>query len=174
MRVLILSDVHANLAALEAVLAATEGAYDELWNLGDTVGYGPHPNECFERLNAIATIQLGRFDDQQHRRAEHQCEKRPELAVDKQEIERPERQVDRPVRAQRERIEHGRRRQSDRHHIGQQYTHDGEATEEVERIDAHAVVAHAVLRIPFRPLVYRLLAWRPAPPRAKGIARCRA
>jgi diadenosine tetraphosphatase ApaH/serine/threonine PP2A family protein phosphatase len=58
MRVLILSDVHANLTALEAVLAATEGVYDELWNLGDTVGYGPHPNECFERLNAIATIQL--------------------------------------------------------------------------------------------------------------------
>jgi diadenosine tetraphosphatase ApaH/serine/threonine PP2A family protein phosphatase len=58
MRVLILSDVHANLVALEAVLAAAAGSYDEIWNLGDTVGYGPEPAACIERLNPIARIQL--------------------------------------------------------------------------------------------------------------------
>jgi diadenosine tetraphosphatase ApaH/serine/threonine PP2A family protein phosphatase len=58
MRVLILSDVHANLEALEAVLADASGAYDEIWNLGDTVGYGPFPNESVLRLNEVATIQL--------------------------------------------------------------------------------------------------------------------
>lgn len=58
MRALVLSDVHANLAALEAVLAHAAGSYDEIWNLGDTVGYGPEPIACLERLDAIATIQL--------------------------------------------------------------------------------------------------------------------
>ena len=58
MRVLILSDVHANLIALEAVLADAAGQYDEIWNLGDTVGYGPEPVACIERLNQVARIQL--------------------------------------------------------------------------------------------------------------------
>jgi diadenosine tetraphosphatase ApaH/serine/threonine PP2A family protein phosphatase len=58
MRVLILSDVHANLVALEAVLADADGRYDEIWNLGDTVGYGPEPVACIDRLNAVARIQL--------------------------------------------------------------------------------------------------------------------
>ena len=58
MRVLILTDVHANFEALEAVLGDAAGQYDEIWNLGDTVGYGPNPVECIERLNAVATIQL--------------------------------------------------------------------------------------------------------------------
>jgi diadenosine tetraphosphatase ApaH/serine/threonine PP2A family protein phosphatase len=58
MRALILSDVHANLVALEAVLADAAGSYDEIWNLGDTVGYGPEPVACMDRLNAISTIQL--------------------------------------------------------------------------------------------------------------------
>jgi diadenosine tetraphosphatase ApaH/serine/threonine PP2A family protein phosphatase len=43
----VLSDVHSNLHALEAVLAEIDGeAFDELWCLGDVVGYGPRPNEC--------------------------------------------------------------------------------------------------------------------------------
>ncbi len=46
MRALVLSDIHGNLAALETVLERTRGAYDELWCLGDIVGYGPRPNEC--------------------------------------------------------------------------------------------------------------------------------
>ena len=58
MRALILSDVHANLVALEAVLAAAAGSYDEIWNLGDTVGYGPEPIACIDRLNGLAAIQL--------------------------------------------------------------------------------------------------------------------
>src|SRR6201987_6098729 len=46
MRVAVVSDIHSNLHALEAVLAAIEReAPDELWCLGDLVGYGPRPNE---------------------------------------------------------------------------------------------------------------------------------
>ncbi|MFI5261640.1 MAG: metallophosphoesterase family protein [Candidatus Limnocylindrales bacterium] len=49
MRVAVLSDIHGNLAALEAVLAAV-APYDCLWHLGDVVGYGPQPNEVLARL----------------------------------------------------------------------------------------------------------------------------
>jgi diadenosine tetraphosphatase ApaH/serine/threonine PP2A family protein phosphatase len=46
-RVAVISDVHANLYALEAVLGEIDREPPEqLWCLGDTVGYGPHPNEC--------------------------------------------------------------------------------------------------------------------------------
>jgi diadenosine tetraphosphatase ApaH/serine/threonine PP2A family protein phosphatase len=46
-RVAVMSDIHANLHALETVLAAIEAERpDELWCLGDLVGYGPRPNEC--------------------------------------------------------------------------------------------------------------------------------
>jgi len=44
MRVLVISDIHANLAALEVVLAEA-GSFDAVWCLGDLVGYGPDPNE---------------------------------------------------------------------------------------------------------------------------------
>src|SRR5947209_4453467 len=50
MRYLVLSDVHANLEALEAVLADAP-QYDGVLCLGDLVGYGPNPNECVERIN---------------------------------------------------------------------------------------------------------------------------
>jgi diadenosine tetraphosphatase ApaH/serine/threonine PP2A family protein phosphatase len=46
MRILVISDIHANLAAFEAVLAAAEGEWDEMWFLGDLLGYGPDPNAC--------------------------------------------------------------------------------------------------------------------------------
>lgn len=49
MRILVISDVHANLVALDAVLADA-GTWDVVWSLGDLVGYGPQPNECIERL----------------------------------------------------------------------------------------------------------------------------
>ncbi len=49
MKVLVLSDVHANLPALEAVLEAAP-PHDALWSLGDAVGYGANPNECIHRL----------------------------------------------------------------------------------------------------------------------------
>jgi predicted phosphodiesterase len=46
-RIAVLSDVHGNLHALEAVLRSVdEDAPDAVWCLGDTVGYGPRPNEC--------------------------------------------------------------------------------------------------------------------------------
>ena len=51
MRVAIISDIHANLAAFEAVLADLQDI-DELWCLGDIVGYGPEPNECIDLLRS--------------------------------------------------------------------------------------------------------------------------
>src|SRR5712691_7337535 len=55
MRYAILSDIHANLEALEAVLAkidelAQEEPIEQIWFLGDLVGYGPDPNECITKL----------------------------------------------------------------------------------------------------------------------------
>jgi diadenosine tetraphosphatase ApaH/serine/threonine PP2A family protein phosphatase len=57
MRYLILSDIHANQAALSAVLADA-GSFDFVWNLGDLVGYGPDPNECIERLRELPHFSL--------------------------------------------------------------------------------------------------------------------
>lgn len=56
MTVLILSDIHANLEALEAVLDHVPG-YDDVWFLGDIVGYGPDPNACIERVRALEPSQ---------------------------------------------------------------------------------------------------------------------
>ena len=54
-----ISDVHGNLAALEAVLAAVDGARpDALWCLGDVVGYGARPNECCELVRRRASVCL--------------------------------------------------------------------------------------------------------------------
>jgi len=55
MRVLILSDIHANAAALDSVLNSA-GAVDAVWCLGDVVGYGPDPNECITRLKEIPNL----------------------------------------------------------------------------------------------------------------------
>lgn len=49
-RYLLLSDIHANLTALEAVLAAAEGRWDTAVCLGDVIGYGPDPNEVVDRI----------------------------------------------------------------------------------------------------------------------------
>ncbi len=57
MSILLLSDIHANLVALETVLAHT-GTFDQIWCLGDVVGYGPAPNECIEKLRTLPTICL--------------------------------------------------------------------------------------------------------------------
>jgi predicted phosphodiesterase len=54
-KILVISDVHANLTALEAVLLDA-GKVDEVWCLGDVVGYGPDPNECIEHLRAMKTL----------------------------------------------------------------------------------------------------------------------
>ena len=55
MRALVLSDIHGNLEALDAVLAAA-GHWDVLWNLGDMVGYGGSPNEVLDRVRPISTL----------------------------------------------------------------------------------------------------------------------
>ena len=65
MRIAIVADVHANLVALEAVLrhAEVQGAIDDLWCLGDIVGYGPQPSQCVSRLrDAGATTVAGNHD----------------------------------------------------------------------------------------------------------------
>jgi protein phosphatase len=56
MKLLIVSDIHANLEALEAVLA---DSHDELWVLGDLVNYGPNPGEVVDliRRNASLVVQ---------------------------------------------------------------------------------------------------------------------
>jgi len=51
MRIAVLSDIHGNLPALEAVLDALQ-PFDALWQLGDIVGYGPQPDEVVARLAA--------------------------------------------------------------------------------------------------------------------------
>jgi diadenosine tetraphosphatase ApaH/serine/threonine PP2A family protein phosphatase len=52
MRVAVLSDIHANLVALDAVISAV-GSVDAVWHLGDVVGYGPDPDGVVSRLKAI-------------------------------------------------------------------------------------------------------------------------
>lgn len=56
MRVLVMSDIHANLPALQAVLADAHGAYDAVWCLGDVVGYGPNPNQCADTVRALPNL----------------------------------------------------------------------------------------------------------------------
>jgi len=55
MKVLVFSDIHSNLTALEAVLNR-ERNIDAYWCLGDIVGYGPDPNECIERVRALPNL----------------------------------------------------------------------------------------------------------------------
>lgn len=55
MRVLVISDIHANKTALEAVLAKA-GNVDAAWCLGDLVGYGPDPNECVNRVRQLPNL----------------------------------------------------------------------------------------------------------------------
>lgn len=55
MRALVLSDVHANAVALDAVLEAAP-ATDEVWVLGDIVGYGPEPDAVVDRLRGLRAV----------------------------------------------------------------------------------------------------------------------
>lgn len=55
MRVLVFSDVHANLTALDRILVDA-GEVDAFWCLGDLVGYGPDPNECIERIRHLPNL----------------------------------------------------------------------------------------------------------------------
>jgi predicted phosphodiesterase len=58
MRILVVSDIHANLPAFEAVLKAADGQWDRIWCLGDLVGYGPYPNECISLLRKFDHVSL--------------------------------------------------------------------------------------------------------------------
>jgi predicted phosphodiesterase len=58
MRFLVISDIHANLAAFETVLADANGDWEEIWCLGDVVGYGPNPNECVSLLREHENLSL--------------------------------------------------------------------------------------------------------------------
>ncbi|MGD0802626.1 MAG: metallophosphoesterase family protein [Candidatus Bathyarchaeia archaeon] len=75
MKILVVSDIHSNLVALEAVLEDA-GHWDAAISAGDIVGYGPNPEECIDRLyfkgfrcvlgnhdNAVATIETDWFND---------------------------------------------------------------------------------------------------------------
>lgn len=63
MRILVLSDIHGNFPALQAVLEQA-GPVDQTWCLGDVVGYGPNPNECIQALRGREnlTCLLGNHD----------------------------------------------------------------------------------------------------------------
>lgn len=57
MRVLIVSDIHANIVALDAILAHS-GDFQQIWSLGDLVGYGPEPNACIARLQEFPHLSI--------------------------------------------------------------------------------------------------------------------
>ncbi|GHT82644.1 metallophosphoesterase [Spirochaetia bacterium] len=59
MRALVVSDIHANLAAFDAVLRETREDRDTVLCLGDLVGYGPDPRECIARAAEVFTVVLG-------------------------------------------------------------------------------------------------------------------
>ena len=60
MRYALLADIHANLAAFTAVLddIARRGGVEEVWCLGDIVGYGPDPNQCLELLRQCQHVSI--------------------------------------------------------------------------------------------------------------------
>jgi len=55
MRILVLSDIHSNIVALNSVLEDA-GLVDGVWCLGDLVGYGPEPNACVERIRELPNL----------------------------------------------------------------------------------------------------------------------
>jgi diadenosine tetraphosphatase ApaH/serine/threonine PP2A family protein phosphatase len=106
MPILVLSDVHANLEALEAVLDHA-GPVDGVWFLGDAVGYGPDPNLCVERLRslspdiwlagnhdwaALGRLDLAEFNPEARMAAEWTAERLSEEV--RQELERVEPRLD--------------------------------------------------------------------------------
>ncbi len=62
MRLAVLSDIHGNLLALEAVLQDLEaaGGADLTWCLGDLAAFGPRPAECIRRIKALAEADEGK------------------------------------------------------------------------------------------------------------------
>ena len=71
MKVVIISDIHANLAALDAL---PERQYDQLWCIGDLVDYGPDPHEVVEWVRKNATVVVrGNHDNAAGFNADPQC-----------------------------------------------------------------------------------------------------
>jgi predicted phosphodiesterase len=58
LRYLILSDIHANVTALNAALNAAKGKWDQAVCLGDIVGYGPDPNEAIDRVRSLGAFTI--------------------------------------------------------------------------------------------------------------------
>ncbi len=60
MKTAILSDIHANMEALEAVLSDIDkqGGVDRYWCLGDIVDYGPEPRECLEKVRQLGALSI--------------------------------------------------------------------------------------------------------------------
>ena len=56
MRILVVSDIHANLDAFNKVLEDA-GSFDAVWCLGDITGYGPDPNECIDLVRTLPAVQ---------------------------------------------------------------------------------------------------------------------
>ncbi|MBU4173574.1 MAG: metallophosphatase family protein [Actinobacteria bacterium] len=54
-KIAVIGDVHGNMPALEAVLSQCDGC-DAVWCVGDTVGYGPYPNECVSKVRGLGAI----------------------------------------------------------------------------------------------------------------------
>jgi predicted phosphodiesterase len=91
MRYLVLSDLHANLPALDAVLRhAKQRGYDDVMFLGDAVGYYPHPEEVLDRLVALnpSVRILGNHDAALLAMLEEQPEKARDASVVTEVLER--------------------------------------------------------------------------------------
>jgi putative phosphoesterase len=64
LKIALISDIHANLIALEAVLKhARKHGVDEIWNLGDSIGYGAFPDQVIRRLQSEKILSIvGNYD----------------------------------------------------------------------------------------------------------------
>ncbi|HEY5976749.1 MAG TPA: metallophosphoesterase family protein, partial [Solirubrobacterales bacterium] len=59
MQAAVITDIHANLTALEAVLAEIDdGDFEEIWCLGDVVGYGAEPDACTDLVRERCQVCL--------------------------------------------------------------------------------------------------------------------
>ncbi len=62
MKIGIVSDIHSNLPAIERIYNNLEKVVDEIYSLGDIIGYGPYPNECVDFLKYFKFSILGNHD----------------------------------------------------------------------------------------------------------------
>ena len=95
MRYLVISDIHGNLEALDAVLAASKAGYDKVLVLGDLVGYGADPNAVIDRVRELAartwrSAATTTRSPRGSRRRELQCRRAQRGAVDLRHADRRE------------------------------------------------------------------------------------